>query len=136
MPTYDDLKARIQTLQAQAALAREKEVQHALEEIQKAIAEFDLKREDLFGGIQRRSRRIRRRAPAIAKYRDPGIRRCLERAWTGASVDCRPRSDDVPDLGVDMNDGKLRGDVSSFSIDCSTNKIRASAPSTCGFSLI
>ncbi|KVG75656.1 H-NS histone family protein [Burkholderia ubonensis] len=71
MPTYDDLKARIQTLQAQAALARENEVQHALEEIQKAITEFDLKPEDLFDGIQRRSRRIRRRAPAIAKYRDP-----------------------------------------------------------------
>lgn len=135
MPTNDDLKARIQTLQAQAALAREQEVQHALEEFQKAVAEFDLKPEDLFDGIQRRSRRIRRRAPAIAKYRDPARRR-LERAWAGTPVDCRPRSDDVPDPGVDMSDGNLSGDASSAFVVCSANKIGASAPSACGCSLI
>nr|WP_232459473.1 H-NS histone family protein [Burkholderia ubonensis] len=43
------------------------------------MAEFDLKPEDLFDGIQHRSRRIRRRAPAIAKYRDPAS----GAAWSG-----------------------------------------------------
>ncbi|WP_010099603.1 H-NS histone family protein [Burkholderia ubonensis] len=71
MPTYRDLKAQIRTLQAQAELARKREVSVAVEKIRELIAEFDLKPEDLFADIQRKSRRIRRRAPAIAKYRDP-----------------------------------------------------------------
>ncbi|MDY7791849.1 H-NS histone family protein [Burkholderia ubonensis] len=71
MSAYLDLKTRIRMLQAQAEIARKKEVQGAVNEIQKMIAEFDLKPEDLFADIQRRSRRVRRRAPATAKYRDP-----------------------------------------------------------------
>ncbi|WP_080410285.1 H-NS histone family protein [Burkholderia ubonensis] len=71
MSTYLDLKAKIRTLQAQAELARKNEVQSAVQKIQKMIAEFDLKPEDLFADIQRKSRRVRRRAPALAKYRDP-----------------------------------------------------------------
>ncbi|WP_431825516.1 H-NS histone family protein [Burkholderia sp. F1] len=71
MSTYRDLKIKIRTLQAQAEIARKKEVQGAINEIQKIIAQFDLKPEDLFAGIQRKSRRVRRRAPAMAKYRDP-----------------------------------------------------------------
>ncbi|KVO87812.1 H-NS histone family protein [Burkholderia ubonensis] len=71
MPTYRDLKAQIRTLQAQAELARKWEISVALEKIRELIAEFDLKPEDLFADIQRKSRRIRRRAPATAKYRDP-----------------------------------------------------------------
>lgn len=70
------------------------------------------------------------------KVSRPGIRRRLERAWAGTPVDCRPRSDDVPDRGVHMNEGNLRDDASSVSIDCSANKIGASAPSACGCSLI
>ncbi|WP_080305199.1 H-NS histone family protein [Burkholderia pseudomallei] len=71
MTTYLDLKAKIRTLQVQAELARKNEVQRVIEEIQKVIAEFDLKPEDLFADIQRKTRRVRRRAPALAKYRDP-----------------------------------------------------------------
>ncbi|WP_080410714.1 H-NS histone family protein [Burkholderia ubonensis] len=71
MPTYLDLKAEIRTLQAQAELARKKEMENAVKDVQKMIAEFDLRPEDLFAGIRRMSGRIRRRAPAIAKYRDP-----------------------------------------------------------------
>ncbi|KWK87371.1 DNA-binding protein [Burkholderia ubonensis] len=71
MPTYLDLKAEIRTLQAQAELARKNEVRSAVKEIQKMIAEFDLTPEDLFAGIQLKTRRVRRRAPALAKYRDP-----------------------------------------------------------------
>ncbi|WP_071767916.1 H-NS histone family protein [Burkholderia ubonensis] len=71
MSTYLDLKAKIRTLQAQAELARKNEVQSAVQKIQKMIAEFDLKPEDLFADIQRKTRRVRRRAPALAKYRDP-----------------------------------------------------------------
>ncbi|WP_010095827.1 H-NS histone family protein [Burkholderia ubonensis] len=71
MSTYLDLKAKIRTLQVQAELARKNEVQRVIEEIQKVIVEFDLKPEDLFADIQRKSRRVRRRAPALAKYRDP-----------------------------------------------------------------
>ncbi|WP_080431665.1 H-NS histone family protein [Burkholderia ubonensis] len=71
MPTYLDLKAEIRTLQAQAELARKKEMENAVKDVQKMIAEFDLRPEDLFVGIRRMSGRIRRRAPAIAKYRDP-----------------------------------------------------------------
>ncbi|WP_080427809.1 H-NS histone family protein [Burkholderia ubonensis] len=71
MTTYLDLKAKIRTLQVQAELARKNEVQRVIEEIRKVIVEFDLKPEDLFADIQRKSRRVRRRAPALAKYRDP-----------------------------------------------------------------
>ncbi|KKB68595.1 H-NS histone family protein [Burkholderia pseudomallei] len=71
MSTYLDLKAKIRTLQAQAELARKNEVQSAVQKIQKMIAEFDLKPEDLFADIQHKTRRVRRRAPALAKYRDP-----------------------------------------------------------------
>lgn len=71
MPTYLDPKAKIRTLQAQAELARKNEMKIAVREIQKMIAEFDLKPEDVFAGIQRKTRRIRRRAPALVKYRDP-----------------------------------------------------------------
>ncbi|WP_080404607.1 H-NS histone family protein [Burkholderia ubonensis] len=71
MSAYLDLKTRIRMLQAQAEIARKKEVQGAVNEIQKLIAEFDLRPEDLFADIQRRSRRVRRRAQATAKYRDP-----------------------------------------------------------------
>ncbi|WP_080435037.1 H-NS histone family protein [Burkholderia ubonensis] len=71
MSTYLDLKAKIRTLQVQAELARKNEVQRVIEEIRKVIVEFDLKPEDLFADIQRKSRRVRRRAPALAKYRDP-----------------------------------------------------------------
>ncbi|WP_420291484.1 H-NS histone family protein [Burkholderia thailandensis] len=71
MTTYLDLKAKIRTLQVQAELARKNEVQRVIEEIQKVIAEFDLTPEDLFADIQRKTRRVRRRAPALAKYRDP-----------------------------------------------------------------
>ncbi|WP_080417348.1 H-NS histone family protein [Burkholderia ubonensis] len=71
MSAYLDLKTRIRTLQAQAEIARKKEVQGAVNEIRKIIAEFDLRPEDLFADIQRRSRRVKRRAPATAKYRDP-----------------------------------------------------------------
>ncbi|WP_080427979.1 H-NS histone family protein [Burkholderia ubonensis] len=71
MTTYLDLKAKIRTLQVQAELARKNEVQRVIEEIQKVIAEFDLKPEDLFADIQRKTRRVRRRAPALVKYRDP-----------------------------------------------------------------
>ncbi|WP_080436568.1 H-NS histone family protein [Burkholderia ubonensis] len=71
MSTYLDLKAKIRTLQVQAELARKNEVQRVIEEIRKVIAELDLKPEDLFADIQRKSRRVRRRAPALAKYRDP-----------------------------------------------------------------
>ncbi|WP_080420792.1 H-NS histone family protein [Burkholderia ubonensis] len=71
MSAYLDLKTRIRMLQAQAEIARKKEVQGAVNEIQKLIAEFDLRPEDLFADIQRRSRRVRCRAPATAKYRDP-----------------------------------------------------------------
>ncbi|WP_080418707.1 H-NS histone family protein [Burkholderia ubonensis] len=71
MTTYLDLKAEIRTLQVQAELARKNEVQRVIGEIQKVIAEFDLKPEDLFADIQRKTRRVRRRAPALVKYRDP-----------------------------------------------------------------
>ncbi|PAJ82544.1 H-NS histone family protein [Burkholderia ubonensis] len=71
MTTYLDLKAKIRTLQVQAELARKNEVQRVIEEIQKVIAEFDLTPEDLFTDIQRKTRRVRRRAPALVKYRDP-----------------------------------------------------------------
>ncbi|WP_071773251.1 H-NS histone family protein [Burkholderia ubonensis] len=71
MTTYLDLKAKIRTLQVQAELARKNEVQRVIEEIQKVIAEFDLKPGDLFADIRRKTRRVRRRAPALAKYRDP-----------------------------------------------------------------
>ncbi|MGZ2744496.1 H-NS histone family protein [Burkholderia stagnalis] len=71
MSTYLDLKAEIRTLQARAELARKDEIQSAVRDIQKIIAEFDLRPEDLFDGFGRVSSRIRRRAPAIAKYRDP-----------------------------------------------------------------
>ncbi|WP_080404583.1 H-NS histone family protein [Burkholderia ubonensis] len=71
MTTYLDLKAKIRTLQVQAELARKNEVQRVIGEIQKVIAEFDLKPEDLFADIQRKTRRVRRRAPALVKYRDP-----------------------------------------------------------------
>jgi len=71
MATYQELKAKVRALQAQAELARKNEVQSAVKEIQKMIAEFELKPEDLFAGIQPRSRRVKRRGPAIAKYRDP-----------------------------------------------------------------
>ncbi|WP_439896491.1 hypothetical protein [Burkholderia ubonensis] len=43
MTTYLDLKAKIRALQVQAELARKNEVQRVIEEIQKVIAEFDLK---------------------------------------------------------------------------------------------
>ncbi|WP_431821321.1 H-NS histone family protein [Burkholderia sp. F1] len=69
--TYLDLKAKIRALQVQAELARKNEVQRIVKEIQKMIAEFDLTPEDLFADIQRKTRRVRRRAPALAKYRDP-----------------------------------------------------------------
>ncbi|WP_423383522.1 H-NS family nucleoid-associated regulatory protein [Burkholderia sp. LMG 32019] len=71
MATYQELKAKVRALQAQAELARKNEVQSAVKEIQRMIAEFELKPEDLFTGIQLRSRRMKRRGPAIAKYRDP-----------------------------------------------------------------
>ncbi|WP_332452157.1 H-NS histone family protein [Burkholderia ubonensis] len=71
MTAYRDLKAKIRALQVQAELARKNEVQRVIEEIQKVIAEFDLKPGDLFADIQRKTRRVRRRAPALAKYRDP-----------------------------------------------------------------
>ncbi|WP_080416461.1 H-NS histone family protein [Burkholderia ubonensis] len=71
MTTYLDLKAEIRTLQVQAELARNNEVQRVIEEIQKVIVEFDLTPEDLFADIQRKTRRVRRRALALAKYRDP-----------------------------------------------------------------
>jgi len=71
MSIYLDLKAKIRTLQAQAELARRNEMQSAITEIQKMIAEFDLKPEDVFADIQNKTRRIRRRAPALVKYRDP-----------------------------------------------------------------
>ncbi|MDR6500657.1 H-NS histone family protein [Burkholderia sp. MS455] len=69
MQTYLDLKAKIQALQTQAELARKTELQSAIKEIQKLIADFDLKPEDIFDGIQYKLRR--RRGPAAAKYRDP-----------------------------------------------------------------
>ncbi|WP_332391770.1 H-NS histone family protein [Burkholderia ubonensis] len=71
MTAYRDLKAKIRALQVQAELARKNEVQRVIEEIQKVIAEFDLKPGDLFADIRRKTRRVRRRAPALAKYRDP-----------------------------------------------------------------
>ncbi|RQP34132.1 H-NS histone family protein [Burkholderia ubonensis] len=71
MSTYLDLKAKIRTLQAQAELARKNEMENAVKGVRKVIAEFDLRPEDLFAGIQCMSGRVRRRAPAIAKYRDP-----------------------------------------------------------------
>ncbi|WP_332459743.1 H-NS histone family protein [Burkholderia ubonensis] len=71
MTAYRDLKAKIRALQVQAELARKNEVQRVIEEIQKVIAEFDLTPGDLFADIQRKTRRVRRRAPALAKYRDP-----------------------------------------------------------------
>ncbi|MBN3815412.1 H-NS histone family protein [Paraburkholderia sp. Se-20369] len=71
MPTYQELKAKVRALQAQAELARKNELRSAVKDIQEKIAEFDLKPEDLFTGIQIKSRRVKRRSPAIAKYRDP-----------------------------------------------------------------
>ncbi|WP_126284707.1 H-NS family nucleoid-associated regulatory protein [Burkholderia stagnalis] len=71
MPTYQELKAKVRALQAEAELARKNEVQGAIKEIQRLIGEFELKPEDLFADSQLRSRRVKRRGPAIAKYRDP-----------------------------------------------------------------
>ncbi|MCA8274866.1 H-NS histone family protein [Burkholderia sp. AU30280] len=71
MSTYLELKAKMRTLQAQVELARKNEMENAVKDVQRIIAEFDLRPEDLFAGIQCVPCRVRRRAPAIPKYRDP-----------------------------------------------------------------
>ncbi|KVX55394.1 H-NS family nucleoid-associated regulatory protein [Burkholderia stagnalis] len=71
MPTYRDLKAQIQKLEKQAELARTQELAGAVKEIQKMIAAFDLRPEDLFAELKLKPRRIKRRGRATAKYRDP-----------------------------------------------------------------
>ncbi|MXN79633.1 H-NS histone family protein [Burkholderia sp. 4701] len=71
MPTYRDLKAQIRALQDQADIARTQELSNAVKEIQKVIAEFDLRPEDLFAEPSLKPRRVKRRGPASPKYRDP-----------------------------------------------------------------
>ncbi|TCW83936.1 DNA-binding protein [Burkholderia sp. SRS-46] len=71
MPSYRDLKAQIQTLQKQAELARTHELAIAVKDIQKMIAEFDLRPEDLFGELKFKPRRTKRRGRVAPKYRDP-----------------------------------------------------------------
>ncbi|CAB3770182.1 DNA-binding protein [Burkholderia sp. MSh2] len=71
MQSYRDLKDQIQKLQTQAELARTQELASAIKEIQRLIAEFDLRPEDLFSRPKLRPRPVKRRGPAAIKYRDP-----------------------------------------------------------------
>ncbi len=73
MPSYQDLKTQIASLQAQAEAVRRKELTDVINEIKEKMALYALKAEDLgFKPAYRpRIARITRKSSLPAKYRNP-----------------------------------------------------------------
>jgi DNA-binding protein H-NS len=72
MPTYKQLTAQLEKLQAEVAAAREKEVADAIAEIKAKIAEYGLTAEELgFLAARGRGAAGGKREPLPPKYRNP-----------------------------------------------------------------
>jgi len=72
MPSYKQLTAQLEKLQAEIAAAREKEVAEAIAEIKAKIEEYGLTAEELgFGRRARQGGPPRRRRRCRRKYRNP-----------------------------------------------------------------
>ncbi|WP_338911875.1 H-NS histone family protein [Mycetohabitans rhizoxinica] len=65
MATYQELRAQIEKLEAEAEALRQHELQSVLAQMREKIAELGITTEDLFG------RRRQTRSPAPAKPREP-----------------------------------------------------------------
>jgi DNA-binding protein H-NS len=71
MPTYKQLTAQLEKLQAEVVAAREKEVADAIVEIKQKIAEYGLTAEELGFRNVRVKGAAAKRPPLPPKYRNP-----------------------------------------------------------------
>ncbi|SAL72466.1 histone family protein nucleoid-structuring protein H-NS [Caballeronia terrestris] len=72
MPTYKQLTAQLEKLQAEVVAAREKEVADAIVEIKQKIAEYGLTAEELgFRNVRVKGAAAIKRPPLPPKYRNP-----------------------------------------------------------------
>jgi DNA-binding protein H-NS len=76
MPTYAELKAKIDTLVAEAEEVRRKERIHVLEDIRAKVKEHGVTPEELFGKAPRPRAKT---GPVAPRYRDPKT----GATWTG-----------------------------------------------------
>jgi DNA-binding protein H-NS len=71
MTTYQSLKAQLETLSAEAEVAKQRETVQAVAEIRRLIEQYDITPDHIFGRRASRDRRDKRRGPTAIKYRNP-----------------------------------------------------------------
>ena len=69
MATYKQLTAQLEKLHKEVAIAQQKEIAAAIEDIKRKITEYDLTAEEL--GFTARRAKAARKAPLPPKYRNP-----------------------------------------------------------------
>lgn len=78
MPSYKDLLAQRQALDAQIESARQTELSTAISRVREMVAEFGLTEQDVFGKPGR-GPNVNKGSKVAAKYRDPAT----GATWTG-----------------------------------------------------
>lgn len=78
MPSYKELLAHRQALDAQIEAARQAELSTAISRVREMVAEFGLTEQDVFGKIGR-APSVNKGSKVAAKYRDPAT----GATWTG-----------------------------------------------------
>jgi DNA-binding protein H-NS len=79
MSTLQELIAQRDALDKQIARTRQQELESVISQVRSLIAEYGLRRQDIFAGDSSEPKSSKRRAKVAAKYRDPNS----GQTWTG-----------------------------------------------------
>ena len=79
MSTLQELVAQRDALDKQIARTRQQELESVISQVRSLIAEYGLRRQDIFAGDSSEPKSSKRRAKVAAKYRDEAT----GQTWTG-----------------------------------------------------